>query len=403
MRIFRFSCQDEVRKIMHDIGVDPYGIKIMLPKASSFLIRLNALSNITANIIKQEMLSLGGDAALAREALAGKTKETGCLIIGTLDQLNSLVRKLRLQPFGLQKLANELHKNIKNYSRNDFTLSLGKYSLKLSKKTHIMGVINLTPDSFSGDGLYSVKTNDYLKLALKKAEEMLKDGADIIDVGGQSSRPGAKSISVKEEILRILPVVKLLAKKIPAPISIDTNKAEVAKAALEAGAQMINDISALRDKRMSKVAAKFNAAVVIMHMLGQPANMQKIISYRSLIDDIAGYLKNAIESALDNGISDAKIVIDPGIGFGKTPRHNLEIINRLADFKVLGKPILLGPSRKSFMHKILGTNPKELTLGTIATCVIAAERGAHILRVHDVREVNRALKMSAAIKKNVNT
>jgi len=402
MRIFRFSCPEEIKKIMHDIGVDPYGIKIMLPKASSFLIRLNTLSNITANIIKQEMLSLGGDVALARGALTGKTKETACLIIGTLDQLNCFVRKLRLQPFGLQKLANELDKNIKNYSQNDFSLSLGKYSLKLSKKTQIMGVINLTPDSFSGDGLYSFKTKSHLKLALKKAEEMVRDGADIIDLGGQSSRPGAKSISVKEEILRILPAVKLLVKKIPVPISIDTNKAEVAKACLEAGALMINDISALKDKRMRKVAAKFNAAVVIMHMLGKPANMQKVISYRSLIDDIVGYLKNAIESAQDNGIKPAKIVIDPGIGFGKTVEHNLEIINRLADFKVLGKPILLGPSRKSFMHKISGTNPQELTLGTLTTCVIAAERGAQILRVHDVKEVNQALKMCGAINKNVN-
>lgn len=402
MRIFRFSCQDEVRKIMHDIGVDPYGIKIMLPKASSFLIRLNAISNIAANIIKQEMLSLGADVAISRGALTGKTQKTDCLIIGRLDQLNSLARKLELQPFGLRKVANRLNENIKNYSKNDFGLVLGKYSLKLGERTHIMGILNVTADSFSGDGLYSVKCNDYLKLALGKAEKMLKEGADIIDIGGQSSRPGAKSISTKEEILRTLPVVKFLAKKINAPISIDTTRSEVAKAALEAGAQMINDISGLKDKRLAKVAAKFNAAVVIMHMLGRPMNMQKIIAYQSLIDDIIGYLKRAIEHAQSSGIKPDKIIIDPGIGFGKKLGHNFEIIRKLADFKVLGKPILLGPSRKSFIGKVLKVNPRDRVFGTVAACVMAAERGAHILRVHDVKEVNQALNLAAAVNSGKN-
>ncbi|MDP2044260.1 MAG: dihydropteroate synthase [Candidatus Omnitrophota bacterium] len=397
MRIFRFSCQDEVRKIMRDIGVDAYGIKIMLPKAQSFLIRLNAISNIAANIIKQEMLSLGADVAISRGALTGKTKKTDCLIIGRLDQLKTLARKLELQPFGLRKVASELNENIKNYSRNDFNLALGKYSLRLGKKTHIMAVINATADSFSGDGLYRVKCSDYLKLALGKAEKMIKEGADIIDIGGQSSRPGAKSVSTKEEILRTLPIVKFLAKKINVPISIDTTRSEVAKAALDAGAQMINDISGLKDKRLARVAAKSNAAVVLMHMLGEPANMQKIIAYQSLIDDIISYLKQAIERAEANGIKPEKIVIDPGIGFGKKPEHNFQIIRRLADFKVLGKPILLGPSRKSFIGKILKVNPRDRIFGTMATCVMAAERGAHILRVHDVKEVNQALSLAAAV------
>ena len=402
MRIFRFSCLDEIEKIMHDIGVDPYGIKIMLPKSASFLIHLKAISNIAANIIKQEMLSLGGDAALSKNALTGKTPKTDCLIISTLNQLHDLTRKLRVQPFGLDKIANQLVEHVKNYGKNDFTLVLGKYSLKLSRRIHIMGIINLTPDSFSGDGLYAVNRSGYLKLALSKAEEMLKEGADIIDLGGQSSRPGAKSITLKEEILRTLPVVELLSKKINAPISIDTTRPEVAKAALEAGAQMINDISGLRNKRLVKLAAKSNAAVVVMHMLGRPVNMQKIIAYQSLIDDISGYLKHAIEYAESSGINPSKIVIDPGIGFGKRPEHNLEIIKKLADFKVLGKPILLGPSRKSFISKSLGIGGQVRTLGTVATCVMAAERGAHILRVHDVREVSQALRMVTAVTQNDN-
>ena len=386
---------------MHDIGVDPYGIKIMLPKTSAFLIHLKSISNICANIIKQETLSLGADTALSKGALSGKLKKTDCLIIGRLDQLNTLTHKLKLQPFGLQKLASELDENIKNYHKDDFTLAIGKYTLKLKSRTHIMGIINVTPDSFSGDGLYNSKSNDYCKLALLKAEQMLKEGADIIDIGGQSTRPGAKTISVKEEMLRTIAVVKLLAKKINAPISIDTTRVEVAKAALDNGAVMLNDISGLRDCRLAHIAAKYNAAVVIMHMLGVPLNMQKIIAYQSFMDDLTTHLLLSIKRAEACGIKPNKIVIDPGIGFGKTLEHNLELIRKLADFKVLGKPILLGPSRKSFIGKILGTNEKKRTVGTLATCVVAAQRGAHILRVHDVFEVNQALKIVQAIEKNI--
>jgi dihydropteroate synthase len=400
MRIFSLNNAEEVKKIMHDIGVDPYGIKIMLPKTTDFLIRLSAVSNITANILKQEMLSLGGDVAVARGSLTGKIKKSPCLIIGRANQFNSLIHKLRLQPFGLSRLADELEKNITKYTRESFILSLKKTSLDLKTKTYIMGVINLTRDSFSGDGLYGINSNNYPELVLKIARQMLKDGADIIDLGGESSRPGAKSISTKEELRRILPIVKKLARNIKAPISIDTTKADVAKAGLESGAQMINDISGLRDKRMVKIAAKYKAAVVIMHMPGRPVDMQTRIAYKSLIEDIASWLKNAVDSAEYSGIASDKIIIDPGIGFGKTAGQNFEIIKRLSDFKILGKPMLVGPSRKSFIGKVLNVGPQERCIGTITACVMAAERGANIVRVHDVKEVNQALKMAAAIRSN---
>jgi len=399
MRIFRFSCLEEVKKILDEIGVDPYGTKIMLPKTTTFLIRLSAISNIAANILKQEMLSLGADAAIARGALTGRIKKTDVLLIGQLAQFNALAGKLKIQPFGLQKLAGELNENIKNFTKNNFVLSLRKGYLDLNNETQIMGIINLTPDSFSNDGLYRKFSNNYPDLALKKALSMVADGANIIDLGGVSTRPGAKNISIKEELCRTIPVIKLLAKKISAPISIDTTNPHVAKAALDVGAQIINDICGLRDKRMIKVAAKYNAAVVIMHMLGRPANMQKIIAYESLIKDISLYLKNAIFSAQAAGIKPDKIIIDPGIGFGKTTAHNLKIINHLADFKVLGKPILIGPSRKSFILKVLKRNSQSQTTGTLATCVMAAERGVNIVRVHDVKSVSQSLKMVKAVKK----
>ena len=399
MRIFRFSCLEEVKKIMQEIGVDPCGAKIMLPEAEAFLIRLSAVNNIAANILKQEMLSLGADAAIARGALSGKTKKTDILLIGQLAQFNVLINKLKIQPFGLQKLAVELDENIKNYSKNYFRLSLRKGFLNLGKQTQIMGIINLTPDSFSNDGLYRELSNNYPGLALKKAQALVADGADIIDLGGVSSRPGAKNVSLKEELRRTIPVVKLLAKKINLPISIDTTRPQVAKSALDAGAQIINDIGGLRDRGMLKVAAGYKAAVVIMHMLGRPANMQKIIAYQSLIEEITLYLKNAISSAQAAGIKPDKIIVDPGIGFGKTPTHNLEIIKHLADFKALGKPILIGPSRKSFISNVLGSNSQGQTTGTLASCLMAAERGANIVRVHDVKVVRQSLKMLEAVKK----
>ena len=393
MRILQFTSQAEIANIMHNIGVDPYGIKIMLPKALSFGIRLNLISSVNANIIKQEMLSLGGDAAVARGCLAGKIEKTDVLLLGQLLQFRTLADKLKVQPFGLNKLGMEIKENIVNYNKNNFILKLRQCSLNLSKRTHIMGVINLTPDSFSGDGLYKVGSKEHLNLALEKAKQMAKDGADIIDLGGQSSRPGAKEITLKEELLRTVPVVKLLAKKISTPISIDTNKPEVAKAAMEAGAQIINDICGLSNKNMIKIAAKYKAAVVLMHMQGMPINMQNKASYSCLIDNICDILKTRIESVVFGGIAADKIIIDPGIGFGKTVVHNLEIIRYLASFKILGKPILLGVSKKSFIGEILKADINERSPGSLAACIIAANNGANIVRVHNVKETQQALKI----------
>ncbi|PIQ90375.1 MAG: dihydropteroate synthase [Candidatus Omnitrophica bacterium CG11_big_fil_rev_8_21_14_0_20_41_12] len=400
MRIFPFSSRIEVEKMMHDIGVDPCGVKIMLPKAQTFLILLNTVNSITANILKQEMLAIGAESAITRGALTGKSKKTDVLMIASLSQYRRLLQKIRLQPFGLNNLSQELDKNIKNYTKHNFTLSLRSSFLNLSNQARIMGIINLTPDSFSGDGLYKNCAANYLDLALKKAKKMVSDGASIIDLGGQSSRPGAKPVSAKEELTRILPVVKLLAKKIKTPLSIDTDKPIVAQACLDSGAQIINDISGLRHKNMIKVAVRYKAAVVIMHMQGVPLSMQKIVTYRYLIDEIALYLKKAINSAEGGGINPDKIIVDPGIGFGKNVEHNLEIINRLADFKILGKPILIGTSRKSFIGKILGADVGNRSSGSLATCVIAAKNGANILRVHDVKETSQALKIVNAIRKN---
>jgi dihydropteroate synthase len=394
MRILQVYGDKELKKVMHRLGVDPYGIQIMSPKAEDYLVKINSLTCIAANILKQEMLSLGADAALPQVSLTGGHKKTDCILIGNTSELNRLKEKLKRQPFGLNKVAQELSETLKNYGRDEFKIALNGYRLNLTSRCLIMGIVNLTPDSFSGDGLYG-KLN--LCEIIDYAQRMVGDGADIIDIGGQSSRPGAKPVSVKEEIKRTIPVIKALAKKIKVPISIDTYKPQVAKLALDNGAAIVNDICGATDLKLLKLVSRYNAGLIIMHMKGRPRNMQKNPVYKSLIDEIIAYLSCAIQRAEEYGVDKDKVIIDPGIGFGKTLEQNLEILKKLREFKVLGRPILVGPSRKSFIGKILNLAPQERISGTLSACVLAARNGANMVRVHDVKEVHQALRIAGAI------
>jgi dihydropteroate synthase len=395
MQIFQVNHPRSLIQLMRDIKVDPYGIKIMVPKAVSHLVRIRSVSNIAANILKQEMLSLGGDVAVARDALTGRTSKTDCLIIGNLSQFNRLNTKLSAQPFGLDKLVKTLSYNLKQYQRDNFTITLGRHRLHLGKRTNLMGIVNVTPDSFSGDGLYRQPLSE----VVAAVQSLVEDGADIIDIGGESSRPGARSVPLKEEIKRVIPVIDKLANKIKVPLSIDTAKPEVARLALAHGASMVNDITGLRNPEMSRIAARYKAATVIMHMKGNPRTMQDSPSYGSLIDEVVEYFEKAIARAVFEGVDREKIIVDPGIGFGKTTEHNLELLRRLEELKILGRPILVGPSRKAFIGKIAGIkDPQQRLFGTVAACVIAARNGARILRVHDVKEIRQALKVSDRIQ-----
>ena len=391
MRVLSVSGEKDLKQAMRDIRVDSCGIKIMLPKARAYLLKINGINNISANILKQEMLSLGGDVAVARGALTGKSRKTDCLVMGNLSQLGRLSAKLHQQPFGLEEIGRQLVLALKNYTREKLVLDLGGRKLNVGARSYLMGIVNVTPDSFSGDGIYPGTAAEY-------AEKLAAEGADIIDVGGESSRPGAKRIPLSEELARVIPAVRAIVKKIKTPVSIDTYKPEVARQALDNGAAMINDITALQDKAMAKVINRYKAAVVLMHMRGSPATMQKDPSYGSLIDEIIACLAGARSRALDAGINEEKIIIDPGIGFGKTLEHNLEILKRLKEFKALGRPILAGVSRKAFIGKILDAGPQERISGTIASCVMAAQNGANILRVHDVKPVKQALLVGDLLK-----
>jgi len=269
--------------------------------------------------------------------------------------------------------------------KNTTPLNFKKWC-KNPDKTLIMGVLNITPDSFSDGGKYFSKNS-----AIKHALKLINEGSDIIDVGGESTRPGASHLTIEEELTRVIPVIKeirKLSKNIL--ISIDTYKSEVAKEAVKYGANIINDISGLvMDDRMVHIAAELDVPVIIMHLKGTPMNMQVNPTYENLISEITEFLRTQIQYALKNGVKKHNIIIDPGIGFGKTIEHNFKIIANLEKFKKIGYPILIGPSRKSFIGNLLKLPPDKRLEGTAASIAIGIVNGARIVRVHDVLEMKR--------------
>jgi dihydropteroate synthase len=263
----------------------------------------------------------------------------------------------------------------------------------MGRRTWLMGVVNVTPDSFYDGGLYFEPAR-----AIEHALKLTADGADIIDVGGESSRPGATPISAKEERARILPVIEVLREKKEVLISVDTSKAEVAEAAIAEGADIINDISAGRfDPRLLPLASRTGAGLVLMHMKGSPRTMQSLASYEDVVAEVRSFLAERLEAARACGVAEGSVICDPGIGFGKKLEHNLALLDNLPVLAKLGRPVLVGISRKSFIGGILSAEPKDRLEGTIAAAVVCVLNGASILRVHDVFEVRRALAVAEAI------
>ncbi len=274
-----------------------------------------------------------------------------------------------------------------------------------------MGILNITPDSFSGDGLMLQK--DFVAAALDQAMRMMEEGADILDIGGESSRPGAVSISIDEEIRRVIPVVAAIKEKLGnVAVAVDTVKSEVAVAALQAGATMINDISALSDPSMAKVVADHSASIVLMHNRSKAQAVTRDAKlgaeyqadvYGDVVDDVKRDLTSRVALAKQSGIADDKIILDPGLGFGKNVEQNLALINHLDRLKALGYPVLVGPSRKSFIGRVLDMEVDERLEGTAACVAASVLRGADVIRVHDVKFMARVARMTAAIRKHSNS
>ena len=375
------------------IGCDPAGVRLMAPKAIFRAVKATGLTPPAANILKQEMLSFGGEAGTSYGSIVHSVKTTDVLVLGTLKQFGLLTAKLKLHQFGLPKLAAEIEACLKTYDCPPAPLRIGRGTFRFGRRTYIMGILNVTPDSFSDGGLFDDPAS-----AVERARAMMAEGADIIDIGGESTRPGAAGVPAEEEIRRVVPVVKKLAGDRGMVISIDTRKAKVARAALEAGADMINDVSGLRyDKQMAGVVADYKVPICLMHMKGNPKTMQQKPVYHDLMGEVIGQLAAGIAIANNAGILLEKIIVDPGLGFGKTAAHNLEILRQLSELKALGRPVLVGPSRKSTIGQVLGLPAADRLEGTAAAVAVAVSRGADLVRVHDVKEMVRVVRMTDAI------
>lgn len=374
------------------IGSDDAGVARMFDKARMLAVKVEGLKSPAANILKQEMLAIGGDCAVARGVVNCSAPISDALIMGTVKQVKKLVPRLKAQPFGLKTLAAEIA-SLLEAEKGKARWEIPGRVFDLEKKVLVMGIVNVTPDSFSDGGDLADREK-----ALDAALRMVDEGADLIDVGGESTRPGAMPVSLDEETGRVIPVIEALANRTSAPISIDTYKSAVAKRAVEAGASIINDISGLgMDREMAGVAASTGAGLVLMHMRGTPRDMQTNTDYADLVGEIRRLLCQSAEKAIEAGVKKENIAIDPGIGFGKTAAGNLLLLRRLSEFTGLGFPILVGASRKSFIGRTLGIDdPKDRLEGSLAAAVMAVMGGARIIRAHDVAQTRRAVDMTHA-------
>lgn len=394
LRCLHLQTIAEAVEILKRIEVDPYGIEAMLSKMVHINILVEGVECKIANIIKQEMLSIGGDAAVSRNSVSCCATETDIVIMGTVKQIHRFVKKMSIQPFGLVDIAQAIKQLLANISKSHFTLKTYHRELSIGDRTRIMGILNVTPDSFSDGGRYWSPEE-----AIEQGQKMVDDGADIIDVGGESSRPGSEPVSAEEEMDRVMPVIKGLAIRVSVPISVDTTKAEVAREAIEYGAEIVNDISAMTfDEKMPLVVAGAGAAVILMHMRGKPRDMQKgDLFYKSVRGDIIEFLKKKMEEAHAAGILPESVMVDPGFGFGKTEEDNVRLLKYLGEFRILGRPIVAGVSRKGFIGRITGGDPGEREEGTAAAVTAAIMNGANIVRVHDVRSMKKVVAMADAI------
>ena len=388
--MFNAHIINDVEEAMKKIGVSEDGIEIMREKGKFYGIKLEDIPLKAALLLKQEALAADMECALPWCTAALKCDTTDAILFGTERQFEILIEKMKKQPFKGKIIGEEIEESIENYCTYEFEIRARNYRINVPP-VKIMGILNVTPDSFSDGGKYYTVEN-----AVKRVHEMVREGADIIDIGGESSRPFSSPVSEEEELGRIIPVLENLD-DLKVPISIDTYKPRVAEEALKRGASIVNDIYGLRKEGMAEVIKDYDAAVVIMHMKGEPKNMQLNPTYEDTVAEIIRFLRNRIEFAISKGIEEDKIIIDPGIGFGKRVEDNLVILKNLNSFKSLGKPILIGTSRKSFIGKILNLDIEERLEGTIASNIVAVLKGASIVRVHDVKENIRAIKIAEAI------
>jgi len=367
------------------------GLAVRIVEAGSLAVSIHGLTTEQQAVVRDFVRALDGGISVSfLPARDGKEAR----LTATPERLRQLPDAFRTNAYIPSDLPAALQSLLDNYLRSDQKVSCKGHILDLGNHTHVMGILNVTPDSFSDGGRHADAAR-----AITQARLMAAQGADIIDVGGESTRPGAEPVSEEEELRRIIPVIERLAAELTIPISVDTYKSRVARKALEAGASIVNDISGLRfSLDMAGVVARHGAAVVIMHIKGTPRDMQQNPVYTDVLAEVRSYLADSITMAVQAGVKPENIIVDPGIGFGKTLEHNLTLLNRLGELRSLGRPVLLGTSRKKFIGAVLGIAEADKRLeGTAATIVLGIERGARIVRVHDVAAMVKVARMTDAV------
>ena len=395
LRLIASRPAGSLARSLAEAGVDPHGIAIIEKKAETVVLRVDLVAAPVANIIKQQLLSLGGDAAVHREVITGAPPQSSVYIIADRSRLARLPAKLARQPFGLAELGAGIERLLAAAGRPPRAVSLPHGSLDLAAGPVVMGVLNVTPDSFSDGGAWLDPGAAY-----ERAVAMVEEGAGIIDIGGESTRPGAAAVSAETELERVMPVLRRLGGAVNVPLSIDTRRSAVARAAVAAGVSIVNGVSGLAsDTAMVDAVREARAAVVIMHMQGTPETMQNDPRYGDVTGEIITWLDERAAKLESSGIDREKIIVDPGVGFGKRLDDNLRILNEIGDFQGLALPVMVGYSRKSFIGGVTGRGTDERLPGGLAALAKCLAGGVRIVRVHDVRETRDFIKVWRAIER----
>ncbi len=413
LRVLQLQDLDDLRREAQKIDAALALSRDQIAKGAFRAIKIERVAFRVARFLYQELMLEGGEVVLPVRMDDRATGAADVLLLGTRYQLQHLAVRVRTQSESeLDTLADDLERALELFDdgvRGALTIRGARF--EWGARTYVMGIVNVTPDSFSGDGILATESiGDAEKIiarAVTYAEQLIADGADILDIGGESTRPGSQPTSADEEQRRVLPVIERLRARVSVPISIDTYRAETARRALDAGADIVNDVWGLRmDEGMKHLVAQRGVPVVITHNRSKPKDAVQLerlggryvgVEYQDLLADVIRELHAQVELALDAGVAPEKIIVDPGIGFGKTVEQNLELVRRLGELRVLGYPILFGPSRKGFIGYTLDLPPDQRVEGTAAAIALGIERGADIVRVHDVKQMARVAKMTDAL------
>jgi dihydropteroate synthase len=400
VRVLEVEDLAEVARELERTGSEPEGVALIARKGLVRLVRVDAVSLKAAPLLKQEMLALGGDSAQARGIADHSVPDSSVVLAATPGQFQRLPPKLERQPFHLRELGHAVELAGANFARRAPRVVRGPTrSVTLGDRPKVMGVVNVTPDSFSDGGRF-LDANE----AVAHARRLVDEGAAVIDVGAESTRPGATPVSAEAEWKRLEPVLAALHGTLDLPLSVDTRRPEVARQALATGADWVNDVGGLRESAMRSVVAESGAPVVVMHMRGDPTTMQSDVQYDDVRDAVYGALADATESAIAEGITPDKILVDPGLGFGKTGEQSFELLEHVGELRSLGYPVVVGASRKSFLGAATGGAPPDDRLeASVAAAVLAAVHGAELIRAHDVRPTVRALAVVHAARSALRT